>query len=171
MRIALTDLETTGLDSDQHEIIEIGLIVFDSETFTIEKTFETKVKPLHPETGHPKAFEVNGYNALEWEDAPSLEEAMLLYVVAAENASFCAHNMIFDYSFLSAASKKTNIPLPFGKHKIDLLTLAWTKLHNQTSKFNLKHLCGYLNIDPEPDMHRALNGAMSGYHVFRRIMQ
>lgn len=171
MIIGITDVETTGLDCEKNEIIEIGFVSFDSETFEIIETFDIKVRPERPEEGDPRAYEVNGYNAEEWQNAVSLEEAMRQYVEKAKGSTFCAHNMIFDYGFLNAASRKTGVPLPFSRHKLDLLTLAWTKLHREIKAFSLKNLCEYLNIEPEPEMHRALNGAMAEYHVFRRIMQ
>jgi len=40
--IAMTDLETTGDIFAIHEILEIGLVLFEQKTFKIIDTFETK---------------------------------------------------------------------------------------------------------------------------------
>lgn len=170
-RIAIVDVETSGLDPELHEILEIGMVVFDSHTMAVERIFEIKVKPERPEDGHPKAYEVNGYNAEEWEDAPSLFWAMTALAEQAQGATFCAHNMIFDWAFLQAAQKKTGVALPFGRHKIDLLTLAWSRIpHHKIFSWSLKTICTYLRIPPEPSMHRALNGALAEYAVYSKLM-
>lgn len=171
-KIAIIDVETTGLDPDVAEIIEIGMVVFDSRTMAIEKTFEVKVKPERIEDAHPKALEVNGYNEAEWEDAMTLYQAMLRLSEEVDSKTiFCAHNMIFDWAFLRAAEKKTGITLPFDYHKIDLLTLAWGKIpHHKIFSWSLKTICTYYGIPPEPKMHRALMGALHEYAVFTKVM-
>jgi len=58
MKIAVTDVKTSGLDADIHKIIEIGLVVFANHTFEILDTMSVKVTPEHPEICHPKAYEV-----------------------------------------------------------------------------------------------------------------
>ena len=38
--IAITDVETTGLDPQKHEIVEIGLVLIDQETGEVIDTFD-----------------------------------------------------------------------------------------------------------------------------------
>lgn len=172
MKISIIDLETTGLDPKVHEIIEIGCIVFDSETFEVESTLDVKVKPLFPEIGDPKAYEVNGYNKNDWKGAISLKKALKQLAKITKDTTFCAHNMIFDWSFLQEACEEHDIELPFSHRKLDLYTMAWTSLcYSGLQKFNLKSICEYLNIQPEPDIHRAINGAWCEYEVFKRLIK
>ena len=172
MKIALIDVETTGLNPDHHEIIEIGCVVFDSETFEIAHTFESKVKPLYPLRADPKAVQVNGYNINEWKDAPSLYEAMSRLAPLTRDATFCAHNVCFDNSFITRAYDKTSFPMTFSYRKLDIFTLAWSKIpHDKLASWSLKNICIYLNIEPEPDVHSALNGAMKAYEVYKKLMK
>lgn len=171
MIISIVDVETTGLDPELHEIIEIGMVVFDSKTFEIINTVEVKVKPERPEDGAPEAYKVNGYNEEEWAEAGTLEQAMGILRAAGSGSVFCAQNMIFDWEFLKAAAVKTGIPLPFMRMRLDLVSIAYARHHRDISKFNLKALCEFLGVEPEPDMHRALAGAMAEYHCFRRMLQ
>lgn len=170
-KIAIVDVETTGLDPRFHEIIEIGMVVFNARTFEIIDTFEMKVKPERPEDAEPKALQVNGYNDEEWEEAGTLHDAMLMMAEKAEGAMFCAHNMVFDWGFLDEAQRKTGIELPFGRHKLDLLTLAWGRIpHHKVFSWSLKTICTYFGLPPEPKMHRALQGVLAEYMVYTKLM-
>ncbi len=172
MKIAITDVETSGLDATKNEIVEIGLVVFDDQTFEILDTLDIKVKPEHPENFDEIAKKVNGYNEADWKDAVSLEEAMKIYLQKTEGCMFCAHNMIFDFAFIFEAFKKTGMQNKFDKHMIDMFTLAWSKIpHNKMQKWSLKTICEYLEIPPEPDVHRGINGAMREFEVYKKLMQ
>lgn len=171
-RIAIVDIETSGLDPARHEILEIGMVLFDSRSFAILDTLDLRVKPEHPETGDAKAFAVNGYNAEEWDGCMDLRLALTLFKARTEDATFCAHNMIFDWSFLSAASEKTGVALNFDYHKLDLLSIAWAKIpHVKVQSWSLKTICAYLGVPPEPKLHRGLQGAMKEYECYKALMK
>lgn len=173
-KISMIDVETTGLDAQKHEIIEIGLVVFESEApFKILSTFNTKVKPEHPETGSVRAFEVNGYNEEEWKDAPTLAEALIEISKIDEvgGSIFAAYNATFDWSFTQEAYRKTEIPCPFSYHRLDLFTIAWMGIkHDGMSSWKLKSVCEKLGITPESEIHRAVSGAQKGYEVYSVLM-
>lgn len=169
--IAITDLETTGLDPLFHEIIEIGLVVVRQPDWNILDMLEIKVKPEHPERITKEAVEVNGYNPKDWKHALDLDAAMTLYAPKVKNAMMAAHNITFDYGFIREAWRKTNIPDPMDYHRPDLWSIVWWTLRKITSleKFNLKQICEYLGIPPEPKPHRALNGAMKELEVLKKL--
>lgn len=169
MKIAITDIETTGLDPKVHEIIEIGVVICDDQTLEIYDTFNFKIKPLHPELGHPKAYECNGYNAKDWEDGMTQHAAMQMYSEATKGCAFCAQCICFDFPFIDALSKETNIPLQLNRHKIDIPSLSWFMLGRQTNKFGLKSVCETLGIEPEATIHRGINGAMKAYEVLKEL--
>ncbi len=172
MKIAITDIETSGLDVDVHEIIEIGLVVFDDETFEILDTMNVKVKPEHPEIFDPIAKQVNGYNDEDWKDAIPLADALKIFVSKTVGCRFCAHNMILDFSFIEKSLKRFGIENTMDYHKIDILSLAWAKIpHDKMPRWSLKTICQYLEIPPEPAVHRGINGAMAEYEVYKKLMQ
>jgi DNA polymerase III epsilon subunit-like protein len=110
--ITMLDVETTGLDPVSNEIIEIGLVTFEAEaTFKVLNTFNTKVKPVHPETGHPRAFEVNGYNSKDWEDAPSIGEVLIMIneLEHIKGSTMASYNVSFDYGFIQAAYRDAGV--------------------------------------------------------------
>lgn len=169
--IAITDLEMTGLDSEIHEIIEIGLVVVRQDTFEIIDTLDVKVKPEHPETGDPEAIAVTGYSAKEWEGAIPLKEALIQYAAKTVDAVFCAQTINNDWLWLSHGFKKTGVRHSMDYHMIDIPSIAWEKMRDKNvTKVRLGAMAEYLGIPREPAVHRAFNGAMLGYEVLKRLI-
>lgn len=171
-KIILTDVETTGLDAQFHEIIEIAAIVFDSHTFEIEKTFEAKVWPQFPDRIDAKAQAVNGYTVEEWKgNAKLLETAMKEYNAIAKDCVFMSFNAPFDISFLDAAYKKTSLKAAYRWYPICLRAIAWhTMPHTGMFKWSMKEVCEKLGVPPEPDQHRALNGVMAEFGIYKKLV-
>lgn len=169
--IAVTDVETTGIDPAIQEIIEIGMVLIDQKTLEVLDTLNLKIKPEHLETASKESLAVNGYNDLDWEQAITLKQAMALYGEKTKDAIFCAHGVTFDWSFIFEAFRKTGIQNQMDYHRIDLFTLAWAKLKNAgLQKFNLSEIAKFLNLPEEPQPHRAINGATTAYEIYKKLM-
>lgn len=171
MKLTIIDLETTGLDPERHEIIEIGAIVFDDKDFKIYHTLETRIQPTHIETAEARALEVNGYNEEDWQDAIPLAKALEHLALIASDSTMLAYNVSFDHSFLDKAYKDCGIETPFAYHRIDILSIAWAKIpHAKVQSWKLRTICSYLNIIPEAKVHRGGAGAMKGFGVYKALM-
>jgi len=169
--IAITDVETTGLDPTIQEIVEIGLVVIDQQTLEILDTLDIKVKPEHIETADEFALKLNGYNKTDWKNAITLKEAMSIYGEKTKDAIFCAHNVTFDWSFIFEAFRKTGIKNQMDHHRIDLFTMIWMKLRNlDFEKFSLNEVAKHLGIPEEPMPHRAINGTMTAYEIYKKLV-
>ena len=168
-KIAMTDLETSGDVFGVHEILEIGLVVFDQKTFEILDTLNIKTKPLNIENAKPAALERNGYNEKDWKGAVSLEEAIKEYAEKTKECIFCAYNATFDWGFMNDAFRKTGVKNEMDYHRLDVLSLAWYKGMKDKEKWSLKTACEMWGILPEPEPHNALNGAMTAYELFKKL--
>ncbi|MBI2326183.1 3'-5' exonuclease [Candidatus Collierbacteria bacterium] len=168
--IAITDVETTGLDPQKHEIVEIGLVLVDQQTGKVIDTLDIKVKPEHIETADETALKVNGYKAADWQAAVSIIEAMTLYGQKVENAIFCSHNVTFDWSFISAAFKKVGLKNTLDYHRLDLFSLIWAKTRDSDiESFSLSKVAQFLGLPEEPLPHRAINGARTAHEIYKKI--
>lgn len=170
MKIALLDLETSGLDPTKHDILELGMVVFDSETFEILHTFDSKVALFSPERADPKALEVNGYTKEAWKDALSLREVLCRIAPLTRDATFCANNVCFDWAFFKEGCEKTASPITFSYRKVDIFSVAWAKMPHTMASWSLKNICIALGIEPEPEVHTALAGATKAYEVYKKLM-
>lgn len=171
--LAITDVETTGLDWDVHEIIEIGLIVARQPDLKIVDELDVKVKPEHIETADPRSLEVNGYNEEEWREAASLKEAMVQYQEKVEGAIFLAHPLTVDFSFIDRAFRKTGLENPMDYHQLDLFSMAWILKRDDEKlpRVSLRALAEYFGLEGEPTPHRALNGARLAYDILVRLSE
>lgn len=168
--IAILDLETTGLDPTKHEIIEMGLVVAKQPTLEIIDTFEAKIFPKHIDSADPKALALNGYNETEWITALSIEEALKIFVQKTAQCMLCAHNVSFDWSFIKCGLETYNIKHELDYHQLDTATMVWLRLsQTELERINLNKTAEFLGIQPEPQQHRALNGAMTCYKVLKKL--
>jgi len=169
--IAITDVETTGLVPGYHEIIEIGLVLVNQPELDIITTFSAKVRPYDLDRLSPEAQKVNGFNEEEWKNALELEDAMYAYNSLVRNAMFAAHNVVFDWGFMASAYEELDIRPTLDYHRLDTLTLAWSRLrYTGQTKIGLGCLCDLLGVERENDPHRALGGALAVHRVMKKLM-
>lgn len=171
--LAFIDIETTGLDRDNHEIIELGAIIArmkDGEFIVIDE-LNLKIQPKNIEKAEPQALRINGYNEADWLFAVSLEDAMKELAKKTDGAIFVAHNVTFDYGFIESAFKKTNTENKMHYHRLDTISLAFGILHSNDdiSKLSLRALCEKYGIENKR-AHSAFADAYATYEVFKKLM-
>ena len=171
----IVDIETTGLDSRWHEIIDIGVVLCRQDNFEIIQEWGTKVLPLRIGTMQPRAQELNGYTVERWVDALSLKEAMPAFATLMKNAVFTSQNPTFDWPFVRDAVDKYGHGLAWEEdwfyHRLDIWSVAMALLRNTgLPRLNQDWLAVYLGVDPEPEPHDALEGARLSYRILRQLM-
>lgn len=171
-RLAFFDIETTGLDHNQHEIIEMGLVLTDVNPTKVLTEWEAKVKPLHLERAEPEALRINRYNPADWLFALDLKPALEALMEKAADATIITHNITFDWAFLQAALAQTGVPNRLHFHRLDLMSIAYAKLYKdpRVERFSLRSLAEYFNITNER-AHAALADTQTAYQIFLRLMQ
>lgn len=172
--LAFIDVETTGLDSDTAEIIELGVVIAklkDDELVVIDQ-LDLKIRPEHIETAEPAALRINGYNEVDWLFAVSIQDAMKLFAEKTEGSIFVAHNLTFDYGFIDRAFKNTGVENKMHFHKIDTIALAFGVLFNNDdmNKLSLKALTEYYGIENKK-AHSAFADAYATYEVFKKLLK
>ena len=171
--LAFVDIETTGLDRDTAEIIELGVVIAklkDNELVVIDE-IDIKIAPTHIETADAVALRVNGYDPADWMFAVSIEEAMKLFAEKTAGCVFVAHNIVFDYGFIETNLKRNGIESKLHYHKLDTIALAFAVLQNNDDmgKLSLRALCEKYEIDNKK-AHSAFADAYATYEVFKKLM-
>jgi len=169
--LIITDLETTGLDPYVHVILEIGALVVDQRSLDVLHTWQVKVRPTTSALAlaEPGALEVNGYSEEEWrDDAVSLRYALLAYMAYARGGVFLAQNVTFDWGFMQAALRATDVKSTLDYHRLDLASLSWLRWPELES-VSLSAVAEGLGLGREPRPHRALAGAKLALEILRRI--
>ena len=162
----IVDIETSGDDELRHEILEIGLLVVRQKDWAVIDHGNWLIKPHHIENAIPAALERNGYNDHDWRNA---KELMPIFSEKTKDGIFISFNVSFDWAFIKNAFRITGVPNLMDYHRLDVLTLAWAMGGDRLEKFNLKTVAEFFSVPPEPDPHRAINGAETAFEVLKKI--
>jgi DNA polymerase-3 subunit epsilon len=119
--LLFVDLETTGLDFDRHEIIEVGCLVVDGQTLEIIKEYHAKVKPEHIETASKEALKVASYTKKGWVGERPLKKVLKEFVALAPGAMIAGWKVDFDWHFIEKNLKKFGIKHNFDYHLLDFI--------------------------------------------------
>jgi len=163
--LVCVDVETTGLDENEHEILEISIIALDGSVI-----LHTKVKPQNIEAAHPKALEVNGYNEADWADAPTWNEIAPKVKEALTDVVLMGQNVSFDMRFINAALKRTDVGnAGISYHLVDTVTLAYVHLVPcGLRSVSLGAVCEFLGYSNE-GAHSALADTQRTLKVYRAL--
>lgn len=135
--IYVADIETTGLDSRLHDVIELSLYRLSDG---VQKTW--CLKPTNPANIDPGALRVNGHKIEELRHETKagrdryldpnqviieIENWMNEDGVPTENRIICGQNISFDKERLQQLWIKCNSPdtFPFGRHSIDTMGIEF----------------------------------------------
>lgn len=129
--LAFIDVETTGLNPQLHEIIEISIIKVCPIKGRLNYT--SKIKPVHIEYASEEALRINGYNAKDWRDAPDAETVLSKVSDMLAGCILVGHNVRFDEEFLSETCHRLGLRCRYERRMIDTVTLALEHLYNLDS--------------------------------------
>jgi DNA polymerase-3 subunit epsilon len=176
--LAFLDVETTGLNADRHEVIQIGVVLArqiprDGNVGPkIEKIEEIdlKIKPSRIEDAEEDALRINGYNDADWMFAPDLKNAMEFLAPKLAGTIQVSHNLTFDAAFMEKCYERAGMDNNMARYKLDTISIAFARLYNRTDvKYSLRYLCELFQIKNE-NAHTALADARALYEVYKKMM-
>ncbi len=153
------DLETTGLDSSRHAIMEIGAVRFRGDE--VIETYQTLVNPGQ---AIPEFIQ-----RLTHISPQQVKRAPFFSSVAAEIEDFLGadpiigHNISFDIGFLASSGVRLTNP------SYDTWDLA-SVFMPQSRQYSLKHLTTHFGVEHK-DAHRALADAMATKNVYIKLLR
>ena len=154
------DIETTGINPYQYEILEIGAVQFSLKE--IQDKFQVMIKTSKKQD--PKSRQIHNISNEEVkEKGIPVKEALEKFLVFISEHPLVFHNASFDISFLVSEMKKNKIKLP-GNRYYDNLYISRTYFPERESHA-LKNLCTKLGIQVKIS-HRALADAEATAKVF-----
>lgn len=176
--LAFIDTETTGLEVERHEIIDIGCVLVKQvlrenggSSLEIIDELEYKIKPKHIETADPAALLINGYKEADWIFAIDLKKALEILSEKTKDAIMVGHNVAFDYAFLEKAFEDNGVENKMHYHKLDTISIAYARLYDKKDieKFSLRSLCEYLGIENK-NAHTALSDARATFELYKKLL-
>lgn len=169
--LAFIDCETTGLDPQRHEIIEIGVLRVEPSTLAVMAEVDVRVVPMHLDRADPESLRINGYCAEGWAAAVYLGEAFDQIAPLLDGAVLAGHNVPFDKGFLNEGWKRLGRVHPkVDYHTLDTVSLAWPFYSAGAVKsLSLGALCEHFGIR-RVFPHRAIDDARAALELAKRLV-
>ncbi len=156
------DFETTGLESNKDEIIEIGAVKISKGK--IVSTFSTFIKPS---VAIPQEItDLTGITEEMVAKAPAINYVLPDFYKYCYGCGLVAHNIAFDFGFLSSIAKK--MMYNFDNPQYDTMVLARQKLKG-LKNFKLGTVCDFLGVSLI-GAHRAVNDCVATAKVFLKLI-
>ena len=159
----VVDIETTGLDCEKDEILELGAArVVDhqiTETFSalllVQRTLPAEITALTGITPEMAAKE----------GVPPTQALERFWAFVGQSP-MVGHNIRFDCAFLKKASADADIPVP-SVSLVDTLTLARDEVED-AANYRLETLAAYFGIEAA-DRHRALPDCITTFQLYEKL--
>ncbi len=159
MEFVCLDIETTGLNQEENEIIEVAAVKFtEHEILESYQTFVNYQKPIPVIVEH-----LTGITMEMTKDAPTLESVKQSILDFCGNAPIVGHNINFDINFLKEKGVVLNNTL------FDTLPLSHI-LINEISSHSLEILCRKFNQKYKPS-HRAEDDCLANIELFHLFLE
>lgn len=187
MKGVFIDIETTGLDFDIHEALEVAIVIVDLNNYSEQFAYTSCIKcdECTWSRADEKALAYNGFTRHEnqvhskdiFEVGKDLEEFFIKHEIVKGRAVFICQNPSFDRPFfLQLMSQERMIDLKLPYHWLDLASMFWIKYYgscfpipsldmpikdlNYEISLSKDSIAAHFGIAPEQRPHRALNGVM-----------
>jgi DNA polymerase-3 subunit epsilon len=164
----VVDVETTGLNSRKHEIIEFyGFGLYD------DRELHIKIKPEKIENAEEEALAINHYHervtAGEWRSAITAKEAAPLIAEFVKDSVLIGHYVQFDRRFLFELMRGPKLEI--SKRAICTKNLSIALLERfGLDKFDLSSVCNFLDIDLDLRLHHsAKHDALLCGEIYKKL--
>lgn len=167
--IAMLDVETTGRDSGQDRVIELGIVV--GRRGEVIAKYNWMVNPGRPIA--PDAQAVHGISDADVANAPAFEVIAHEVKKALEGCVPAAYNAPFDRAFVQAEmsrAKVTGTEAPALRREVEWVDpLVWAReLQSDERSRTLVDVAARLGVKLE-NAHRASDDAEAALHVLYKL--
>jgi len=159
----IVDIETNGSKIEKHQIIELAAVKV--KNGKIIDRFESLVKT---EEINPHITQITGISADDTKDAPQLKDVLVRFKLFLGNAVFIAHDVKFDYSFISKSMQKIGLEPLLNR---SLCSLALAERTVVSYRYALSYLNEIFNLNPNARHHRAMSDVITTYGLFLLSLQ
>ncbi len=154
----IVDIETNGSKIDKHQIIEIAAVkVKNGKVIDMFESF------VYTKEINPHISEITGIFAKDTQDAPDLKTIMMEFKLFLGDSIFVAHDVKFDYRFISLSMQKIGLEPLLNR---SLCSLALAERTIVSYRYALSYLNDTFNLNPNATHHRAMSDVLTTYGLF-----
>lgn len=162
---SVIDLETTGLNPDKDQIIEMAALKVEGGVIT--QKFHSLVKPSY-DFIPPNITKLTGITNAMVIDKPKIDRVYPQFLEFVQDSILVAHNARFDVSFLSSIHRQL-FGRELGLQYVCTQSIAKALFPDLNSK-SLSNLAYFFNIRYS-NKHRALSDAQVTFEVFKKMVE
>lgn len=159
----IVDIETNGSKVDKHQIIEIAAVRV--RNGQIVDKFESLVE-CHDI--NPHISEITNIRVEDTKDAPPMNVVLHKFKLFLRDSIFVAHDVKFDYRFISAMMMKVGLE-PLLNRSLCSLALAERTLTSY--RYALSYLNDTFHLHPDATHHRAMSDVITTYGLFKLSLE
>ncbi len=159
----IVDIETNGSKIDKHQIIEIAAVKVKYGEIT--ERFESLVKCSEINKHITK---ITGIRVEDTKEAPSLKEVLYKFKDFLGDAIFIAHDVKFDYRFISLSLEKIGLEPLLNR---TLCSLALAERSIVSYRYALSYLHDTFHLNPDATHHRAMSDVITTYALFKLCLK
>lgn len=159
----IVDIETNGSKLDKHQIIEIAAVKVKNGKIT--DRFESLVQC---DRINEHISLITGITVADTFNAPALKDVLYSFKNFLGNAIFIAHDVKFDYMFISGSLTKVGLE-PLLNRSLCSLGLAERSIVSY--RYALSYLNDYLHLNENATHHRAMSDVLTTYGLFKMSLE
>lgn len=160
MKFLSIDIETTGLNYQTDEIVEISLYRCDGKSFT------TRVRPNVLIS--PEAQEVHGISMEDLKDCPEFSEiAEKIHNIISKHKNIIVYNGELDYSIIQRQLEENGFPFYAEDHTF----IDPFKIHSKKFKKDLSSLYKFYTTKDMEGAHGAKQDAKAALEIYKRQVE
>lgn len=180
--LAFVDVETTGLVPGYHEMIDIGVVITETEGTVIDSLF-FRIQPEHPERLSPGAEAVNAFDPERWQRLDALGKKAAVDSIVAfhrrvagnRRIIMVANNSPFDAAFIDHLFRavERREETPYHYRVMDLASMAWI-LGMRFRDDGYNDFASELGVPEEtsvPIEHTGMTGARWNARFYRALVR
>lgn len=158
----IVDIETNGSKSDKHQIIEIGAVKVHNRHVIDQFSSLVRCNEISEHI-----TEITGIDAAMTADAPTLCEVMKAFRLFLGSSVFVAHDVKFDYAFISAMMTRCGFEELLNRK---LCTIDMAERTISAYRYGLSYLNEQLALYQEATHHRAFSDAITTAKLFKHTL-
>lgn len=175
------DIETSGLDPNNHALISLGAVNFEKP----DHIFYSECRVFKGAKIDEQALVVNGFTVEDITD-PSKQDPKVLLLAFREYANLCSDTTlagmnpgVFDIPFLEKTAKRERLEWSFARRSVDLHTLCYAHMRikrtpipirNNHTAINLARVLEYVGLEGIDVPHHALEDAKLTAECISRLL-
>lgn len=157
------DCETTGLDVEKDQIIEVAIA-----KFTFSEVLDNFESLINPSCAIPESSTAIHHITIDMvKDKPTIDKVLPSVLQMVSNHIIIGHGVHFDIEVIAKAADRYSIPTTI-KNNRTLDTLRLARLYGESPINSLESLRKHFNIEDE-GAHRAMSDVIVNMDVFKNL--